>query len=42
VIIIHHNLTEHCPHCGHFEHLLNSTTEKKNYVTTQESLVSVP
>lgn len=40
VIVIHHNLTEHYPHCGHFEHLLNSKTGEKKNVTTQESLVS--
>lgn len=29
VNVIHHNLTERYPHCGHFEHLLNSKTENK-------------
>lgn len=33
MIVIRHNLTERCPHCEHFEHLLNSTKKRQNDVT---------
>lgn len=41
VIVIHHNLTERCPHCGHFEYLLNSKTEHKTTLQLKNLLVSV-